>query len=214
MCGCEKDARVPHGQSRSTRTQMHPINHRCPTDSVHVLRQPSPWNPKNFDMEPGRPRRGTRARHRQTKMAPQDRRHKKKPPRCPVRLTTRPTRVETRETLQDLGAGTGNRTSTRQVCRDPVPEGLRQGIDKIIAELQGLLRRLPNAKVTDTERQVLHPEGQDQPGTRTRRELRDDKIDTDQDESDVPPTPTKSSFSDATSSTSRCPRPIPSNPEP
>src|SRR3954462_12271928 len=58
-----------------------------------------------------------------------------------------------------------------------------------------------DGKNTDAERQVLHPERQDRPDTRTRQDLRDDKIGTDQGESDAPPTPTKYFFPDAPRST-------------
>src|SRR3954463_879352 len=82
----------------------------------------------------------------------------------------------------------------------------------------GTARPLFRTNADDVACQVLLHERQDRPDTRTRQDLRDDKIGTDQGGSDVTPTPTKFFFSDATRLTSvfrdRSRRAIlPSNPE-
>ena len=71
-------------------------------------------------------------------------------------------------------------------AREPGRPGRRHGYAKYFLEDAKFFT--PNAK-TDSM-------------ARTRQDLRNDKIDTDQDESDVPPTPTRSFFPDATRSTS------------
>ena len=91
----------------------------------------------------------------------------------------------------------------RQVRREPGCQGRRHGTT----------RPPSRTDADDVARQVLLPERQDRPDTRTRQDLRDDKIGTDQGGSDVPPDANQVLLG-CDKIDFRCPRPISSSRSP